>query len=88
MTVTSPWLSTLSLGYPDPSPSLLSWVGPTHGPEHATAASPSAPRTFGGFQRAPPPAALSPRVCKLTRLTPARVGGTREDGVTLLSLSV
>ena len=39
VTVTSLWLSTLSLAYPDPSPSLLSWVGPTHGPEHATAVS-------------------------------------------------
>lgn len=53
VTVTSPWLSSLSLGYPDPRPSLLSWVGPTHGPEHATTGSQSAPCTLVGFQRAP-----------------------------------
>lgn len=53
VTVTSLWLSTLSLAYPDPSPSLLSWVGPTHSPEHATAGSQSAPRTLGGCQRGP-----------------------------------
>lgn len=53
VTVTSPWLSTPSLAYPDPSPSLLSWVGPTHSREHATAGSQSAPRTLGGFQRGP-----------------------------------
>lgn len=41
-----------------------------------------------GVSASPPPGAPSPRVCKLMKLMPARVGGTREDGVTLFSLSV
>lgn len=41
-----------------------------------------------GFSEALPSGAPSPRACKLMRLTPAREGGAREDGVTLLSLSM